>query len=262
MHLMKTMVVTGLFLLAAVRVSAYSIGWSRVAGGGSSGGLTTDGMYSVAGTAGQHDAAVERSGGAYIHAGGFWVGIGLGNSQPVVHPDTVARLNTSVVAKIPVAVLLANDTDANGDPLSLVTVGDATPAGATVSVVGPWVVYTAPSGSAGDGSFVYYVSDGQGGAAVGGNVEVLEVPPPDPDGNPNAVAVTVEGGNVRVTFIGIPGDIYRVQYTTDTAGPYTWQEFSPQAVYQASSGTSAGVFRHLDVQPAEPFRLYRAILEP
>jgi len=47
----------------------YSIGWSRLAGGG---GTSSSGQYSVTGTVGQHDAGGPMTGGNYSLTGGFW----------------------------------------------------------------------------------------------------------------------------------------------------------------------------------------------
>lgn len=52
------------------RASAqYSIGWSKVSGGG---GTSTGGEYSVSGTIGQHDAGGSMTNGNFSLTGGFW----------------------------------------------------------------------------------------------------------------------------------------------------------------------------------------------
>ena len=51
------------------RAQTYSADWYKVAGGG---GMSTGGVYSVKGTAGQHDAGGPMVGGAYSITGGFW----------------------------------------------------------------------------------------------------------------------------------------------------------------------------------------------
>jgi len=47
----------------------YSINWYKVAGGG---GTSTNGVYSLSGTIGQHDAGGPMTGGPYSVTGGFW----------------------------------------------------------------------------------------------------------------------------------------------------------------------------------------------
>jgi hypothetical protein len=58
-------------LLTAVHVhsQSYTINWYKIAGGG---GTSTDGVYSVSGTIGQHDAGGPMTGGSYSLTGGFW----------------------------------------------------------------------------------------------------------------------------------------------------------------------------------------------
>ena len=83
------------------------------------------------------------------------------NFAPVANPDSA-----NVAAGSSVAInVLANDTDANGDVLSVTGVGPATRG--TVTRVGNVVTYTANPGPAGTDSFTYTISDGNGGNATG-----------------------------------------------------------------------------------------------
>jgi len=54
---------------SAANAQNYSINWFKVAGGG---GTSTDSVYSVSGTIGQHDASGPMTGGNYSLCGGFW----------------------------------------------------------------------------------------------------------------------------------------------------------------------------------------------
>jgi hypothetical protein len=177
------------------------------------------------------------------------------NAPPVAGADNLSRPPPTRVAKVLKSVLLANDSDAEFDPLTLTAVGDPLPAGATVALVGNFVVYTAPSATAGSGSFTYTLT--AGGDSVTVTVTVTEENPAANAG-PNAAQIRAVGADVGLTFIGVPGGRYRVQYTTATAPPYAWLEFSPTATYLAAPN---GVFTHTDVAPADPVRLYRAIGE-
>jgi sugar lactone lactonase YvrE len=182
------------------------------------------------------------------------------NAAPVAGSDGLNRTNTTKVAKVLKSVLLSNDTDADGDPLTLTAVGNALPAGATVTMAGNFVVYTAPSNNAGNGSFTYTLSDGPGGHTVTGTVAVIQGGGSSGSGSaPNAVGVTPSGNDFVVTFLGVPGGSFRVQYTTSTAPPYVWNEFAPPAIYTAAPN---GVFSHTDVNPPSPMRLYRAVGNP
>jgi hypothetical protein len=169
------------------------------------------------------------------------------------------RLDSTRTAKVLQSVLLANDTDADNDPLTINSVANPLPSGATVQLAGNFVLYTAPAANSGAGSFTYTVDDGAGHTATG-TVTVTQVSTPTAgDSPPGAISATLSGADVVVTFIGVPGRGYRVQYTTSLGAPYTWQEFSPAAVVTASAG---GVFSHTDLAPGGGARFYRAIPNP
>lgn len=187
------------------------------------------------------------------------VSIGVFNFSPVAGSDIVVRLDTSVTAKVLLTELLSNDVDDDGDPLRIASVGNAHPVGATVAFVGNWVVYTVPAMNSGSGGFTYTLTDGPGGHSVEGTVTVIETNPPLPDGSPNFVALTPLGADFRISFIGVPGREYRVQYTTESGPPYNWSEFIPPAEIMAPAN---GVFHYTDLNPVEPMRLYRAVYQP
>jgi hypothetical protein len=155
-------------------------------------------------------------------------------------------------------VLLGNDSDADSDPLTLTAVGNALPAGATVTLAGNFVVYTAPANNAGNGSFTYTLS--AGAHTVTGTVTVTETSTSGGGGGtPNYLTLVPSGNDFVVTFLGVPGGSFRVQYSTSTAPPYVWTEFAPQAIYTAAPN---GVFTHTDVNPPGPVRFYRAVSNP
>jgi hypothetical protein len=63
-----------LFLAPAALAQTYSIPWYTIDGGG---GTSTGSSFSIAGTAGQHDAgptAGAMTGGGFTLTGGFWAG--------------------------------------------------------------------------------------------------------------------------------------------------------------------------------------------
>jgi hypothetical protein len=179
------------------------------------------------------------------------------NEAPVAVVDPLFRPDTTRVVRVLKSTLLANDTDADSDPLSLIAVGNPLPAGATVQLLGNFVIYVAPANDAGDGSFTYTLSDGPGGHEVTGTVTVTEQ---DPTANagPNAAQIRAIGDDVVLAFIGVPGRRYRIQYATTLTPPIDWTEFSPGAIHTAGSN---GVFNHTDVAPGDGSRFYRAIGE-
>ena len=124
------------------------------------------------------------------------------NQAPVAVDDTL-----SVLAGRTVAVdVLANDRDADGDALTVVSVGRASAGTATLLADGT-VRYTA--GAAGADSFVYTVADGRGGtdqAVV--RVTVDAVPAADATIIGTAAGETLRGSSVAELFDAMGGNDY------------------------------------------------------
>ena len=72
-----------------IHAQIYSIDWYKVAGGG---GTSTGGVYSVSGTAGQHDAGGPLTNGVYSLTGGYWA-----------LPIAVQNTNAPTLAIVPAA---------------------------------------------------------------------------------------------------------------------------------------------------------------
>ena len=86
------------------------------------------------------------------------------NNAPVVTADSVTATEDTPVT-IAVSGLLANDTDADGDALTIASVGDAV--GGTVALDGSGdVVFTPTADFSGTARFDYTAADGQGGTAT------------------------------------------------------------------------------------------------
>jgi len=86
------------------------------------------------------------------------------NAAPVAAADAVSGTANSPITIAP-STLLSNDSDPNGDPLTINSVLDATHG--TVELVGGNVVFTPTKDYVGDASFSYTISDGHGGTASG-----------------------------------------------------------------------------------------------
>ena len=107
----------------------------------------------------------------------FWVDVVFntgpngGNEAPVANADGGLTTAQGAGLQIPVALLLANDTDANGDTLTLTGVGGATHGEVALNSQTNVITFTPANGYNGPASFTYTVSDGRGGTATG-NVAV------------------------------------------------------------------------------------------
>ncbi len=159
----------------------------------------------------------------------------IANRPPVPGPVFAARGPTTSV-KIPIAqfIAAAPDPDA-GDIVTLVSVGNpAAPAHGTAVISGSNVIYTPAPGNTTGVTFSYTVTDNHGAQATG-TVTVTV------NGTPGATSVQITkmtratDGSVSLTFAGVPGYTYGLQFTDDLLNP--WQNLGPvpmNAVGQAT----------------------------
>ena len=224
------------------------------AGGGES--LVTG--YGLSGTIGQPVAhSSSTSAGSLASRAGYWTQVMRWvNTVPLAVDDQVIRLSSSTTAKIQISTLLGNDSDIEMDTLSILAVGEATPAGASVRLQGNFVVYTVPGPGVGNGGFTYTLSNGN--LTSTGTVSVTAEGAIGPT-NPNSARIDVQGNGYVLRFIGVPSRQYRIQYATDVTPPRDWRDFDPPVVRTAPAN---GVMGHTDVNPPDPIRFYRAISQP
>src|SRR4028118_363179 len=111
------------------------------------------------------------------------------NQPPVANTDSATTAQNTAVT-LAASTLLANDTDANGDSLSLTGVSNAVNGSLTFSNGN--VIFTPSTNFTGNASFDYTISDGFGGTSSA-NVSV-------------AVGGTQTGGSGNDTLTGTAGD--------------------------------------------------------
>jgi CSLREA domain-containing protein len=88
------------------------------------------------------------------------------NHAPIAANDAASTpIDTQLL--LPVAVLLGNDSDNDGDALVISDVRSNSARGGRVMLAGDHVVYTPPAGFSGVDSLIYTLSDGAGGTANG-----------------------------------------------------------------------------------------------
>ena len=139
------------------------------------------------------------------------VAVTVRNRLPVAQPDTAV---TDVGVPVDIAVL-ANDSDPDGQPVTMVVLGQPVHGTAAANPDGT-VRYTPPAGYVGADSFTYTITDGQGGSAQSAVTVTVRNRPPvagadtaatdantaidvavlandnDPDGQPLAVVAVTQ----------------------------------------------------------------------
>jgi hypothetical protein len=165
------------------------------------------------------------------------------NDAPTAVADTLtANMNTA--ATISAATLVANDTDPDGDALTVSAVVSPSAAGGTVSLFSNIVTYQPATNFFGTDSFTYKVSDAKGGTNSGTvAVTVLQ---------PNAYRLSLQKTNsiFRLSFIGVPGQSYNFQASTNLGG--SWTNLFTNVLMGGS-----GVIVTNDTNTTLPFRFYR-----
>ena len=160
-----------------------------------------------------------------------------GSPQPPANTAPVAKNDTATTAEdtaVTIAVL-ANDTDANDDTLTITAVTPG--ANGTVVHTGTTVTYTPKADSHGTDAFTYTVSDGKGGT-VTGNVSVTVTPVNDTPLAYNSTLTTAEDTSASGTLSASDVDKEAMSYqlisqgsrgtvtlTNTATGAYT---YSPQ----------------------------------
>ncbi len=121
------------------------------------------------------------------------------NQNPIANDDAATTTGAPVVINV-----LANDSDPDGDPLSLVNV--TTPVnGGSLVVGGNVVTYTPPTGFVGTDRFSYTISDGRGGTATAiVRITVAMQPNQNPSANDDTAVTT--GAPVDINVLANDSD--------------------------------------------------------
>lgn len=164
------------------------------------------------------------------------VTVAAGNA-PVNNPPVAVADAVSTQPGLPVIVgVLLNDTDPDGDPLTVISAANGSRGTAVVNA-GLTITYTPNAAfTSGTDTFLYTISDGRGGTASA-LVTVTVVPPPPPNRAPIANADTA------TTRVGVPVIIDVVGGTTPGAVADTDPDGDPitLATVQAFVGGTAAI---------------------
>ncbi len=163
------------------------------------------------------------------------------NRPPVVNGNSYTRDGLSTW-KISVSDLLTNATDADGDTLTLNSLGTSTN-GVTLVISSGYVQYA--NTNIVDDQFSYTVTDGFGGTTSA----VITLTAGSSSGVGGQVSTfTVTGGTASMSFAGIPGYKYNVQVSTDLSSWSTlWTTNAP----------AGGLFQFTDGSAPTPTAYYR-----
>ncbi len=110
----------------------------------------------------------------------YWVDVVFNpdpNQIPIANDDTGFSVGKNGTLAISFASLLANDTDANGDTLTIASVGNATNGTVAIDAQTGNVLFTPNAGYSGPATFSYTISDGRGGTGSA-NAAVTVIPDP------------------------------------------------------------------------------------
>ncbi len=175
--------------------------------------------------------------------------VGPPNNPPSALDRTLGAL-VNQSATMEKARLLLGATDPDNDVLFLLSVSATSTNGGTVAVVGTNVVYTPASNYVGTDAFTFTISDGRGGTAVG---TVLVSVTNGQTQNIVGASYDSGAGAMIITFAGIPGYSYRVQYATTLTPPADWADLSTNLV------PPAGIFSITNVVGESTNRFYRTV---
>ncbi len=153
------------------------------------------------------------------------------NDAPVAKADKAS----TEAGKAVVLDVLANDTDVDGDTLSIASVTQGKNGGTVVKNADGTVTYTPKAGFSGTDTFTYVADDGNGGKKTATATVTVAPDPTMPAlvANPDA-ATTTTGKAVTINVIANDGD--GASTGTGTSGVVSWDAALPEGVTVTASG--------------------------
>ncbi|MCX6865207.1 MAG: Ig-like domain-containing protein, partial [Verrucomicrobia bacterium] len=149
--------------------------------------------------------------------------------------------------------LQANASDADGDAITWSIPTSSSTNGGTVALQPDSILYTPATAFSGADSFSVTLTDARGAATIGTVTVTVGLASTVADGNPvgNAPRLTVlPGGNVVLTFQGIPFQPYQIQRTTNLA-TVAW------SILDTVTASSVGTVTFTDTSPPTGSAFYR-----
>ncbi|MBY3278747.1 DUF4082 domain-containing protein [Rhizobium laguerreae] len=131
---------------------------------------------------------------ASYNASNYWVDVlyqqGAQNAVPVAANDSGYSTNTGTPITIQASALLSNDSDADGDPLTIAGVSGAVNGSVAYNAQAQTVTFTPTAGYSGPASFSYAISDGKGGTGTAQVALTINNPAAGPEQNLFAASAT------------------------------------------------------------------------
>jgi subtilisin-like proprotein convertase family protein len=170
------------------------------------------------------------------------------NRNPVALPNSFVT-PTNTLLNIPASILLTNDGDGDGDPISVSSVDTTSVNGGTIAFGGGVVTYRPPTNFFGPDYFQYTIADTRGGAAS--NLVIVSVTRAD------GLRLSLSRTNSTwwQRLIGAPGHTYLFQRADNVTGP--WTNFA-----QAVAPTNTIILTNDPTSFPLPRRFYRAVELP
>jgi hypothetical protein len=128
------------------------------------------------------------------------------NRRPVLNAPLTLTSSAPAVLQIPLAMLAATATDADGDPLQVASIAPLSARGVPLSPSGSFLRYSNEVNVA--DQFTYTLTDGHGGTATG-TVQIA----PNPSGQFVGTPI-LAGAAMQISFAGQPGLTYYLDRST------------------------------------------------
>lgn len=172
------------------------------------------------------------------------VAVQISNKVPVASPDAWVVLK-NLRSEISKATLLSNDSDPDGDLLSVSLVDTVSQAGGALESLPSAIAFIPVAGFVGADAFSYRVSDGRGGVSTG-RVDIAVMDPPIPA--PLELRVLSAPAPTRFRFRGTPRTTVRLERSLDLIH---WEAVQTVAV------PANGILETEDPNPVGAQRFYR-----
>lgn len=162
----------------------------------------------------------------YKDRGGYVAGL---HNVPIAMTNYTINIYTNSTFKVGAGSVA---TSPDGDQMIYMLVQNPTAEGGTVANDTSWLFYTPPLNYVGADSFTFTVTDAEGDTASGTIMATITAQPvtsSQPTLNLISLAPT-SGSAITLTFGGLPGATYMVQYTGSLLPPMTWTNLGEATV--------------------------------